>query len=152
MSGPRRSLAAAACAGVAFACAAPFALADFGSSVDAGSLAVSSASLAAPTGVAAATGACTAFKARKLTVTVTWVATTSPEATGYVILRSSSSDAGPYTQVATVPGIGTTTWTDATGALSFSKPYWYVVQSTVAGWTSPPSATAPVTTPSFFCR
>ena len=127
------------------AAAAP-ALAGWSSSVDAGSLAVSSATLAAPTGVAAAQGACTPRQRTSLTVVVTWAATSSPGATGYTVLRGTRAT-GPFTAEGTVSGIGTTSWTDATGQLRFTTTYYYVVESTVQSWTSPNSATASVTTP-----
>jgi len=118
--------------------------------VDAGSLAVSSATLAAPTGVAAANAACTRRQRTSLTVTVTWTATASPGATGYTILRGTSAT-GPFTAVGTVSGIGTTSWTDATGQLRFSTTYDYVVEATVQSWTSPSSVAAGVTTPNNRC-
>ncbi len=133
------------CGAVALAAAAP-ALAGWSSAADAGSLSVSSASLAAPTGVAAARGACTIRQRTSLTVNVTWTATSSPQATGYTILRATSA-AGPFASVGTVGGIGTTAWTDATGQLRFRTTYYYVVEATVQSWTSPDSASGSVTTP-----
>ena len=131
------------------AAAAP-ALAGWSSPVDAGSLAVSSATLAAPTGVAAANAACTPRQRTSQTVLVTWTATASPGATGYSILRGTRST-GPFTAIGTVSGIGTTSWTDATGQLRFSTAYYYVVEATVQSWTSPVSAVATVTTRSNRC-
>jgi hypothetical protein len=125
--------------------AAP-ALAGWSSGADAGSLAVSSASIAAPAGTAAAQGACTPRKAKSLTVVVTWTATSSPEATGYTILRA-TAPGGPFSTVGSVGGIGTTTWTDATGQLAFRTTYYYVVEATVQSWTSPQSGAGSVTTP-----
>jgi hypothetical protein len=113
--------------------------------VDAGSLLVSTASLAAPTGVAAARGACTPGQRTSLTVNVTWSATSSP-ATGYTILRATVAG-GPYTAVGSVVGVGTTAWTDATRQLRFITTYYYVVEATVQSWTSPDSASGSVTTP-----
>ena len=120
--------------------------AGWASSADAGSLSISSATLAAPTGVAASRGACTRRQRTSLTVNVTWTATGSPQATGYAILRSTSAT-GPFTVVGTVSGISTTTWTDATGQLRFTTTYYYVVESTVQSWTSPASPSGSVTTP-----
>jgi len=118
--------------------------------VDAGSLPVSSATLAAPTGVAASNAACTRRQRTSLTVSVTWTATASPGATGYTILRGTGA-AGPFTAVGSVSGIGMTSWTDATGQLRFNTTYDYVVEATVQSWTSPNSAAASVTTPSNRC-
>ena len=141
---PRACLLAGAV--VAFA-AAP-ALAGWSSSADAGSLTISTASLAAPTGVAAVNAACTPRVRTSLTVDVTWVATSSPQATGYTILRGTSAT-GPFTSVGTVSGIATTSWTDATTQLRFNTTYYYVVEATVQSWTSPDSASASVTTPHY---
>ena len=141
-----RILRAGLTAGVAaaLAAAAP-ALAGWSSPVDAGSLSVSTASLAAPTGVAAAIASCTPRQRTSLTVAVTWTATSSP-ATGYSILRGTSAT-GPFAAVGSVAGVGTTAWTDATGQLRFTTTYYYVVEATVQSWTSPDSAAAAVTTP-----
>jgi len=128
----------------ALAAAAP-ALAGWSSPVDAGSLSVSTASLAAPTGVAAANAACTPGQRTSLTVTVTWTATSSPAA-GYTILRATRAN-GPYTAVGSVVGVATTAWSDTTGQLRFTTTYYYVVESTVQSWTSPNSTRASVTTP-----
>ncbi len=136
--------AALAAIAVALTAAVP-ALAGWSSPVDAGSLSVATASLTAPTGVAAAIAACTPRQATSLTVNVTWVATSSPAA-GYTILRGTRVS-GPFTAVGSVVGVGTAAWTDTTGKLKFSTAYYYVVQSTVQSWTSPVSATASVTTP-----
>lgn len=135
---------------VALAVVAPTALAGWASQLDAGAQSLSSATLAAPTGVAAVRGACVTRKPVKLTIVVSWTPTTSPEATGYSILRGTASG-GPFTQVGTVAGIGTSSWTDATKQLAFGTTYYYVVEATVQSWTSPDSAPGSVTTPNKFC-
>ena len=144
MRAPIRRAGLAAGVAAALSAAAP-ALAGWISPVDGGSLSVSTASLAAPTGPAAVVSACTPGQRTSLAVTVTWTATSSP-ATGYTILRATRAN-GPYTAVGSVAGVGTTTWTDATGQLRFTTTYYYVVEATVQSWTSPNSAYASVTTP-----
>jgi len=132
---------------IALALVAAPAMAGWSSSVDAGALAITSATIAAPTAVAAANAACTPRQRTSLTVSVDWAASTSPEATGYTILRATRAS-GPFTAVGTVAGNGTTAWTDATGALRFTTTYYYVVEATVQSWTSPASSPAAgVTTP-----
>lgn len=143
-----RLLLGVACGALALATPA---LAGWMASVSGGAQALSSASLAAPDAVAAARGACTRFQASLLAVDVTWSATASPGASGYLILRGRAAT-GPFTQVGAVTGIGTTAWTDATGQLAFRTTYYYVVESTVQSWTSPDSSPASVTTPNSRCR
>jgi hypothetical protein len=107
-------------------------------------MSVSTATLADPTQLKAAKGACRIFQAKTLTVVLTWTPTTSPRATGYVVLRNG-------TQVATVSGAGSTGWTDATGALAFSTTYSYEVQATVGNWTSGGTSVS-FKTPAWTCR
>ena len=137
--------------GIAVVILAPAALAGWSSGVTAGPLPVTSATIAAPTGAAATTSACTKHDATTIQVAVSWTATTSTVATGYTIMRGTSAT-GPFTQVGTVSGRATTTWTDATGALSINTIYYYVVDATVASWTSPDSNVASVTTPDNNCH
>jgi hypothetical protein len=139
-------LAAAVVAAVAVAPG----LANWASSATAGSQLLSTVSLAAPTNVTAARGACTILNAPSLTVNVSWTATTTAQAQGYSILRSTSA-AGPFVAVGTTSGINTTTWIDATRQLAFSTTYYYIVKATIASWTSGPAGPASVTTPSSLC-
>jgi hypothetical protein len=66
---------------------------------------------------------------------LSWTATPDLYATGYRILRSTTSGSG-YTQVGQVTGRTTTTWTDNTGGLSVLTSYFYVVISYFDPWTS----------------
>ena len=112
---------------------------------------LSSATIAAPTGAAATTSSCTKHNATTVQVAVTWTATSSNSATGYTIKRGTSAT-GPFTQVGTVNGLNTTSWTDTTRQLQYSTNYYYVIDATVAAWTSPDSNTASVLTPDFNCH
>ena len=133
--------------------AAPAALAGWSSSTTAGPLPLSSATLAAPTGAAATTAgqACTRHVASSLQVAVSWTATTSTVATGYTIKRGTAAT-GPFTLVGTVSGRTTVAWTDTTGQLALATNYYYVVDSTVAAWSSPDSNVATVFTPDTNCH
>jgi hypothetical protein len=146
----KRALLGAALA-AAIVILAPAALASWSSAITAGSLPVSSATIAAPTGTAATETACTAGTPSALRVTVTWTATSSTRATGYLISRG-TAPAGPFTTVGTVTGLNTTSWIDSTGQLQFLTTYYYVVQATVQSWTSPNSSTATVTTLKTNCK
>jgi len=70
-----------------------------------------------------------------LPVSLSWTATTSSVATGTRVLRGSTSG-GPYTRIAQLAGLGTTTYSDSTG----SGIYYYVVVAYYSGnganWTS----------------
>jgi hypothetical protein len=140
-----RRVVAIACV-AAVAVLAPSAHANWSSTVDGGSLTVSTATLDDPTGLVAAgnAGTCTRRKPKTLTVDLRWTATTSPRATGYLVLRDG-------VQVGTVSGAGTTNWSDTTRQLQFSTSYTYTVEATVGGWTSP-GATATLTTFNNRCR
>lgn len=143
---PRRLLLAV-CAVVA-ACAAPAAMAMWSSGVGAGPMTVSTATLSDPTSLTAASNksVCLNNTASSLEVDLSWVATSSPKATGYVVLRNGSP-------VGTVSGASSTAWSDSTGQLAFATSYTYVVESTVAGWTSPgTTATTTITTLSHNCK
>ena len=91
---------------------------------------IGTATLAAPTGLTAAGG-----------VRLSWTATTSTWATGTRVFRSTTSG-GPYTQIAQITGLATTTYTDGPGFGTF----FYVVQAYYTGnganWTSTNSAQA----------
>ena len=136
---------------VAVVIVAPTALAAWSSSVTAGPLPLSSATIAAPTGAAATTSSCTKHVATTVQVAVSWTATSSTRATGYTISRGTSAS-GPFTQAGTVSGLNTTTWTDTTAQLQYSTSYYYVIDATVASWTSPDSNTATVLTPDSNCH
>jgi len=67
-----------------------------------------------------------------LTVNITWVATVDTRATGYQILRSTTSGSG-YVQVGTVTPSSATSFTDLP---LVPGTYYYVVRSYYASWTS----------------
>ena len=106
------------------------------------SLPVATGSLAAPTGLSAVPGCAGTLNPK---ITLSWTATASTFATGYVVRRR--LDGGIYTTVATVSGRTTTTYTD-TGLLG-NTAYQYVVQASYESWTADSSA-ASATTP-FVC-
>jgi fibronectin type 3 domain-containing protein len=119
------------------------ALGAFSSVPAAPSMQVASATLAAPTSVAASAGCRLLHLGPQ--VVLTWTATTSAFADGYAVLRSTTSGSG-YSQIATVIGQSTTTYTDTTPALSTT--YYYVVKASKGtGWTSIASNEASATTP-----
>jgi hypothetical protein len=68
------------------------------------------------------------------TVNLSWTATTSAWATGYRIYRGTSAG-GPYSQIAQVTGVGTTSYSDSPGGGSF----YYVVRAYygTTTWVSP---------------
>jgi hypothetical protein len=107
---------------------------------------LSTATLAPPTGTAAARGAC--FPVLSVEVDVTWTASSSTFADGYQVFRSATSD-GPYTLIGTVAGRTTTTFTDAD--VTFLTTYHYVVQATRNLWRSVNSTQASFTTPTPAC-
>jgi hypothetical protein len=147
---PRRTLLIGTLA-LTVAMLTPAALAAWSSTTTAGPLPVSTATITAPTGAAATTSACTKHNATTVQAAVTWTPTTSTGATGYTISRSTSVT-GPFTQVGSVGGINTTGWTDTTTQLQYSTTYYYVIDATVASWTSPDSNPATVLTPDFNCH
>ena len=73
-----------------------------------------------------------------------WAATPDTYAQGYRILRS-TTNGGPYTQVGSVVGRSTTSFTDTGGGLSLLTTYYYVVVAYAASWTSVPSNQVAVT-------
>jgi hypothetical protein len=93
--------------------------------------AFSAATLQPPTGVSATGGT---------SVTLSWTASTSSGATGYVVERASASG-GPYSQIATVTPVSTTTYADSPAAGT----YWYRLSTYIGNWqsatTTPVSAT-----------
>lgn len=84
------------------------AYASFAAVVAGGPMAVATAALTAPTGLAAS-NPCTS--ATTISTALSWTASTAAATGGYTVLRSSSPGSG-YTQVATLSGIDTTTYTD----------------------------------------
>jgi hypothetical protein len=107
---------------------------------------VASPTLAAPTGLAAARGACVVLTSNA--VNLSWAATTSTFADGYEIFRSTTSGSA-YASVGTVSGRTTTTFTDTT--VAFVTTYYYVVQAKKLVWRSPNSNEPQVTTPTPLC-
>lgn len=127
---------------------APAAMAMWSSTLAAGPMTVSTATLSDPTSLTASNNptVCVRNTPSSLQVDLSWVATSSPMATGYAVLRNGS-------RVGTVSGASSTAWSDTTGQLAFSTSYTYVVESTVAGWTSPgTTATTTITTLGSRCR
>jgi hypothetical protein len=85
---------------------------------------LSTATLHAPTGLAAT--------AAGLVVTLTWTATVDVRATGYQVMRS-TTNGGPYTQIATVASRTTTTYIDVPVV---PGTYYYVLKTYFGPWTS----------------
>lgn len=121
-------------------------LAGFSSAPAPPSMSVSTGTLAAPTGGAAANQNCTPLASTE--VRVTWTATTSAFADGYEVLRALVSG-GPYVSLGTVAGLSTTAFTDT--SVVFSTSYFYVVRATKNNWRSANSNEASVTTPTSLC-
>jgi hypothetical protein len=137
--------------GVLLAIVAPVALGAWSSTVSAGPLPVSSATLAAPTGAAATTSACTKHDATTIQVGVSWTATSSAFASGYTIMRGTAAG-GPFSTVGNVSGRATVTFTDTSGTMAINTVYYYVVVATFASWSSGNSNVASVTTPDTNCH
>lgn len=106
-----------------------------------GSNAFSTAALQPPTGLSATAG-CQLLAPK---ITLTWTATTSTFADGYDVYRS-TTNGGPYTQIAHVSGRTTTSYVDA-GSLSTNTTYYYVLRATAHGWSSANSGQASAKTP-----
>jgi hypothetical protein len=125
----RAVILALALLGVAVLPAAPVSLARF-TAAGATAATLRTGSLAAPTALAGTGGA---------TAKLTWTPSTSTAATGYQVLRSSTSGSG-YTQVGTVTPVSAATTTDspATGT------WYYVLRTALASWTSGLSGQASV--------
>ncbi|MGQ0831874.1 MAG: hypothetical protein ACT4OV_09370 [Microthrixaceae bacterium] len=105
----------------------------------------SAGALAAPTSPSATAGTCSTITGDR--TVLSWTASTSSWASGYEIARSTTSG-GPYTVIATVSGVSTTTYTDAPPA--FSTTYYYAIRSTKHAWRSA-NATTSRTTKSSLC-
>jgi hypothetical protein len=78
-----------------------------------------------PTGLAATA-------ALLLRVNLTWTATPDTRATGYQVLRGTTSG-GPFTQVATITSRTTTTYQDS---VPIPGEYYYVLRTYYGSWTS----------------
>jgi hypothetical protein len=93
--------------------------------------AFSAATLQPPTGVSATGGT---------SVTLSWTASSSSGATGYVVDRATASG-GPYSQIATVTPVSATGYVDSPVAGT----YWYRLSTFIGNWqsatTTPVSAT-----------
>ena len=77
-------------------------------------------------------------------VTLTWTASSSTFADGYNVFRS-TTNGGPYPQVAHVTGRTTTTYLD-TGLVKNTN-YYYVLGSTAFSWTSANTSQIQIKTP-----
>jgi hypothetical protein len=131
---------------IASVSAAGPAFAGFTSAPSSPAMTISSASLAAPTGLSASSTGCVLNVSTK--VKLTWTATSSSWADGYQIFRS-TTNGGPYSSVGTVSGQSTTTFTDS--SVAFLTTYYYVVQATKLNWRSANSSQASITTLSGLC-
>jgi hypothetical protein len=123
----RRIVAIVSLVVVAVTVAVPISLARF-TDTAASSGSFAAAMLAAPTGVSAAGGT---------SVTLSWTASTSTGATGYIIERATAL-AGPYTQIATKTPVSATSYLDSPAAGT----YWYRLSTYIGNWLSP--TTSPV--------
>ncbi len=145
-SEPRRRRILLTAAVVAAVGTANTAVAAFTPTAPSASNSISTATLAAPTGLSAARGTCVILTSTQ--INLSWTATASAFADGYQILRS-TTDGGPYTTIASVSGRNTTTSVDTT--VAFSTTYYYVVKATRNLWRSTPSNQASVTTQTLAC-
>jgi len=114
----------------------------FGSAPPAVTMSVSSATLAAPTGLSATVDCQLIVLLPE--VHLNWTATTSSFADGYQVFRSGSSG-GPYSLVSTITGIATTSFLNT--GLVLGGTYYYVVKATKGNWTSANSSQIGVTAP-----
>jgi hypothetical protein len=114
---------------------APLALAGFASAIAAGAQTLTSATLAAPTGlnVSCPNGP----------TTLSWTATGSSYADGYDVLRGTTSG-GPYPTSFHVSGRTTTTYTDTT--TNGTLVYYYVARATKNNWRSANTAQVTIDT------
>lgn len=130
MTRSARAATVAAAVVVLLVALSPGALAGWTARTDPAALPVSTATLAPPTGLAAANGCLLTVPS----VPLSWTATTSSFATGYRVLRRTSTEA-TFTQLASVTGRSTTSYTDST--VVGGTTYVYAVQAVYAGWTAP---------------
>ncbi len=87
--------------------------------------------LVAPNNPAAAAGTCSVGTGDR--TVLSWTATSSSWASGYEIARSTTAG-GPFTVIATVSGVSTTTYTD--GPLASSTTFYYAIRSMKSTWRS----------------
>lgn len=116
------------------------AFASFVGRAEPASMSVSTATLAPPTGLAAANGCVLLLPA----VELTWTASTSTFTAGYQVYRRLASETG-FSLLGSVTGRTTTSYTDSTVVGGDS--YVYVVHAVYESW-SAPSAEASITVPS----
>jgi Fibronectin type III domain len=107
-----------------------------------GTSAAASLTLAAPSDPDA-DGACSILVIGPA-VDLTWTASPSSFATGYEVLRASTSS-GPFVAVATVTGSSTVSYTD-TGLAALTT-YHYRIRSRSAAWASPATVSVSAKTP-----
>ena len=143
MRGRARLAAAAAAVAVALALVG-VASATFSTSQSTGPQTLATASVAAPAGLTWTSDCQSKGSTKWNYVRLDWTATASSFATGYEIWRGSGLS-GTRTLIATVSGLGTTTWTDTT--VAESSPYNYAVRAVYGGWSSPDSGPVAQTTP-----
>jgi len=138
----RRLLAALALA-ACLAATAPIAFAAWTSSASASGT-VSTATLAAPTGLAAAWGTC--VRNVSFQILLTWNAVS--DARGYLVYRGTSST-GPWTQIGPTPVAGTSYTANGPSGASFTwnTTYWYQVKTYGGGWSGPASTAVSNRTP-----
>ena len=105
---------------------------------DSASMQIATGQLAPPTSVSATPGCAGTLNPR---ITLTWTATTSTFATGYIIRRRLIG--GIYATVATVSGRTTTTYTNS--GLLGNTTYQYIVQAAYESWTADSTAVSATT-------
>lgn len=103
------------------------ALAGFSDTTAGAGLLISTGRLAGPASLTGSTS-CVLLQPQ---VDLTWSQTTSGYATGYSVMRRTG--ALPFTQIASIAGIGTTTHTDTTTTINTT--YEYEVRAVYAQWT-----------------
>jgi hypothetical protein len=81
-------------------------------------------------------------------VLLSWTASSSSFVDGYAVYRSTNGK--PAKEIATVTGLGATTYTDT--GLAFNKTLTYTVQATAGSWSSVDSGAATITTPNRRCQ
>lgn len=141
-----RAVVAAIVLVAATAAGSASALAQFGGSTAAQSHTLASGVLQPPTAPGTAHGPCT--PALSSSIVVSWSATASTWAAGYIVSRATAA-AGPYVDIATVSGRGATTYLNS--PLPFSTTFHYRVRAIKAAWSSTPTATVSRTTKTLLC-
>lgn len=135
----RRAAAVVAVLVLVLSSAITAAQAAFTDRTSAAALPLSTATLAAPA-TESASASCSGLVPR---ATVSWAVSASPFVTGYRVFRRTGA-AGPFLQVAEVPGRTSTSYVD--GPLVIATAYGYRVDAVYQSWSSS-SPTASVTTP-----